>query len=75
MMANPDATKQWLLNSFAVDENVPTLLVKLVGDKATVEDDDNLLAECIQRSKKGKAGLNVKRSCYVKTKYYNYFEM
>ena len=40
MMANPDATKQWLLNSVAVDENVPTLLVKLVGDKATVEDDE-----------------------------------
>ena len=63
MMANPDATKQWLLNSVAaVDENVPTLLVKLVGDKATVEDDENILAECVQRSKKGKAGLKVKRS-------------
>ena len=63
MMANPDATKKWLLNSVAaVDENVPTLLVKLVGDKAIVEDDENILAECVQRSKKGKAGLKVKRS-------------
>ena len=67
MMANPDATKQWLLNSVAaVDENVPTLLVKLVGDKATVEDDENILAECVQRSKKGKAGLKVKRSATSK---------
>ena len=54
MMANPDATKQWLLNSVAADENVPTLLVKLVGDKATVEDDENILAECNRDIKKVK---------------------
>ena len=58
MLKNPDKTKQWLLNDVAaVDEKVPTLLVKLVGDKASVEDDENILAECVQRSKKGKASI------------------
>ena len=63
MLKNPDKTKQWLLNDVAaVDEKVPTLLVKLVGDKATVEDDENILAECVQRSKKGSAGLSIEKS-------------
>ena len=63
MMENPDKTKKWLLRDVAaVDNNVPTLLVKLVGDKATVEDDENILAECVQRSKKGSDGLSVKKS-------------
>ena len=60
---NPDKTKQWLLNDVAAgDEKVPTLLVKLVGDQATVEDDENILAECVQRSKKGSAGLSIEKS-------------
>ena len=63
MLKNPDKTKQWLLNDVAaVDEKVPTLLVKLVGDQATVEDDENILAECVQRSKKGSAGLSIEKS-------------
>ena len=63
MLKNPDKTKQWLLNDVAaVDEKVPTLLVKLVGDKASVEDDENILAECVQRSKKGSAGLSIEKS-------------
>ena len=63
MMDNPDKTKKWLLRDVAaVDNNVPTLLVKLVGDKATVEDDENILAECVQRSKKGSDGLSVEKS-------------
>ena len=63
MMDKPDKTKEWLLRDVAaVDNNVPTLLVKLVGDKATVEDDENILAECVQRSKKGSDGLSVEKS-------------
>lgn len=63
MMENPNKTKEWLLRDVAaVDNNVPTLLVKLVGDKATVEDDENILAECVQRSKKGSDGLSIEKS-------------
>ena len=63
MMKNPDKTKEWLLRDVAaVDNNVPTLLVKLVNGKATVEDDENILAECVQRSKKGAQGLSIKKS-------------
>ena len=63
MMDKPDKTKEWLLRDVAaVDNNVPTLLVKLVGDKATVEDDENILAECVQRSKKGSDGLSIEKS-------------
>ena len=39
----------------------PNEIVK-VGDKATVEDDENILAECVQRSKKGSDGLSVEKS-------------
>ena len=49
-------TKKWLLNDVAnqkKDKNVPTLILKLDGTKSTVEDDENILAECVQRSKKG----------------------
>ena len=54
MLKNITKTKKWLLNDVAaVDKNVPTLLLKLDGKKATVEDDENILAECVQRSKKG----------------------
>ena len=53
MLKNITKTKKWLLNDVAaVDKNVPTLLLKLDGKKATVEDDENILAECVQRSKR-----------------------
>ena len=63
MLKNPEKTKKWLLNDVAaVDNKVPTLLLKLQGDKATVEDDENILAECVQRSKKGADGLSIEKS-------------
>ena len=46
MLKNIENTKKWLLNDVAaVDKNVPTLLLKLDGKKATVEDDENILPE------------------------------
>ena len=63
MLKNPEKTKKWLLNDVAaVDNKVPTLLLKLQGNKATVEDDENILAECVQRSKKGADGLSIEKS-------------
>ena len=63
MLKNPEKTKKWLLNDVAaVDNKVPTLLLKLQGDKATGEDDENILAECVQRSKKGADGLSIEKS-------------
>ena len=63
MLKNITKTKKWLLNDVAaVDKNVPTLLLKLDGKKATVEDDENILAECVQRSKKGKDGIKIEKS-------------
>ena len=63
MLKNIENTKRWLLNDVAaVDKNVPTLLLKLDGNKATVENDENILAECVQRSKKGKDGIKIEKS-------------
>ena len=63
MLKNIEDTKKWLLNDVAaVDKNVPTLLLKLDGNKATVENDENILAECVQRSKKGKDGIKIEKS-------------
>jgi len=63
MLKNINKTKKWLLNDVAaVDKKVPTLLLKLDGQKAKVENDENILAECIQRSKKGKDGISIEKS-------------
>ena len=58
-----DKTKKWLLEDVAhVDLSVPTVVVKAVRDTWEIVNDDDVVKECVQRSKKGCAGINSKKS-------------
>tara|TARA_B100000427_G_C15462908_1_gene574908 strand:+ start:42 stop:1310 length:1269 start_codon:yes stop_codon:yes gene_type:complete len=60
--ADCNATKDWLLEYVAhEDANVPTVVVKAVNDDWEIVDDDDIVKECVQRSKKGCAGVNVSK--------------
>lgn len=56
-------TKKWLLEEVAhVDLSVPTVVVKAVRDNWEIVNDDDVVKECVQRSKRGCAGVNSKKS-------------
>ena len=56
-------TKQWLLSEVAhVDLNVPTVVVKAVRDKWEIVNDDDVVKECVQRSKSGCRGIKIEKS-------------
>jgi hypothetical protein len=58
-----DKTKKWLLEEVAhVDLNVPNVVVKAIRDTWEIVNDDDVVKECVQRSKKGCAGINAKKS-------------
>jgi len=58
-----ETTKKYLLEKVAaVQEGVPLIVLKAFGDKTEVLTDDDIVKECVQRSKKGKQGINVYKS-------------
>jgi len=56
-------TKKWLLEYVAhVDLNVPNVVVKAVRKNWEIVDDDDVVKECVQRSRPGCRGVSVKKS-------------
>jgi hypothetical protein len=56
-------TKQWMLTEVAhVDLKVPTVVVKAVRDNWEIVNDDDIVKECVQRSKSGCRGIKVEKS-------------
>ena len=49
----PKKAKQWLLKEVAAEqENVPLIVLKATGDKTKIIDDENIIKDCVQTSKK-----------------------
>ena len=53
MNKHPKKAKQWLLSEVAAEqESVPLIVVKAAGDKTKIIDDENVIKDCVQTSKK-----------------------
>lgn len=62
LQKDANKTKTWLKQYVAhVGFKVPNVVVKLIQDRWEVVNDDDVVAECVERSKKGKAGLKVEK--------------
>ena len=70
MNTEHEKTKKYLLEKVAgVQENVPLIVLKAFGNQTQILKDDDVVKECVQRSKKGKQGINVYKSTTSKQNF------